>query len=124
MIGSIRKKIIVASRNSTLAEVRKHVLEEAVFTVLQISSINQIRDVCEQNKVALSMLGSSLPPAEKRRAALKIREHCKCPILELTQTGIAEVDNISRLYHHLSETPEDFVQTVVGLLSHRKKRIS
>jgi DNA-binding response OmpR family regulator len=122
MIGSIRKKIIVASRNSTLAEVRKHVLEEAVFTVLQISSINQIRDVCEQNKVALSMLGSSLPPAEKRRAALKIREHCKCPILELTQSGI--VDNISRLYHHLSETPEDFVQTVVGLLSHRKKRIS
>jgi hypothetical protein len=98
------------------------VLGGAGFTVLQISSINQIRDVCEQNKVALSVLGSSLPPAEKRRAALKIREHCKCPILELTQSGI--VDNISRLYHHLSETPEDFVQTVVGLLSRRKKRIT
>jgi DNA-binding response OmpR family regulator len=109
-------RIIVASRDPKLADVRKAVLERAGFTVVAASDSETVEKTCTDGKVGLVMIGYSVPPSEKRRIWRAAREKCQAPILELYRKGAPEIVE-QHVYHHQSETPEDFLDLVMTLTS-------
>jgi len=109
-----KKTVLVFSRHPELADVRKHVLEQAGFEVVSISEPERIEEACR--KISLVLVGYSLTPAEKRRVAAEAIKFCKCPILELWDSEPPRVRIDHRIFDHYSLTPEDFLQTVQSLL--------
>ncbi len=109
--------VLVVSHNPRLADVRKHVLEEAGFKVIPASDPDTVRTSCEANKIGLVLIGYSLSPAEKRRVWYAARQACKTPILELYESGKPELVDSHALYSHQSHTPEDFLEAVHHILS-------
>ena len=112
-----RHSVLVASRDSKLADVRKTVLEDAGFEVVPVTDLNALREACEKHKISLIMIGYSLPPSEKRRIWDTAREVCNVPILELYENGKAELIESHALFTHESRTPEDFLSAVIKILN-------
>jgi DNA-binding NtrC family response regulator len=110
------KTVLVISHDPRLADVRKSVLEAAGYEVLSVSNLTDIETTCKNKKVHLTMIGYSLPPAEKRRMFMEAREHCKTPVLELYQNGKPELMEESHISSHLAKVPEDFLEAVNALL--------
>jgi hypothetical protein len=48
-----KKTVLVVSRHPELADVRKHVLEEAGFKVASISEPERIEEACRDHKISL-----------------------------------------------------------------------
>lgn len=108
--------MLVVSRHPELADVRKHILEQAGFDVVPINEPESLEETCRNYKISLVLVGYSLTPAEKRRVAAEAITFCKCPILELWDSEPPRVRVDHRIFDHYSRTPEDFVQTVQSLL--------
>jgi len=111
-----KKTVLVVSRHPELADVRKHVLEQAGFEVMSIGETERIEESCRNHKISLVLVGYSLTPADKRRVAAETLKFCKCPIIELWDSEPPRVRFDHRIFDHYSLTPEDFLQTVQTLL--------
>ncbi|HVH85172.1 MAG TPA: hypothetical protein VM912_00490 [Terriglobales bacterium] len=111
-----REKILVVSRDPRLADVRKTVLENAGFAVIPATAENATEEVRKCEHLRLIMLGYSVPPAEKRRVWVAVREHCNVPILELHHNGTPDLME-QDVFAHLARQPDDFLDSVRKLLS-------
>jgi DNA-binding response OmpR family regulator len=107
--------ILVASWDPILAELRKTILENEGFAVLQAKGSAGVRALCKKKKVNLVVIGYSVPPSEKRRVWVEARKFCKAPILELLRGGETELIE-SNVFAHESRTPDDFVKSVRTVL--------
>jgi len=107
--------ILVASWDPILAELRKTILENEGFAVLQAKGSAGVRALCKKKKVNLVVIGYSVPPSEKRRVWAEARKFCKVPILELLRGGETELIE-SNVFAHESRTPDDFVKSVRTVL--------
>ena len=83
---SPRKAVLVASRDPHLADVRRRVLEKAGFRVFAATKVEQIEKTCREKRIALVLVGYSVPPSDKRRFFSEVRKHCKTPVLKLFGT--------------------------------------
>ena len=110
-----KPKIIVASRDPKLADVRKKILENAGFNVIPVSDSPAVEDLCSKYEVKLVMLGYSLPPAHKRRIWHIARKKCNAPILELYRKGKPELME-QNVFFHQAQRPDDFLDRVQELL--------
>ena len=107
--------ILVASWDPILAELRKTILENEGFAVLQAKGSAGVRALCKKKKVNLVVIGYSVPPSEKRRVWAEARKFCKVPILELLRGGETELIE-SNVFAHESRTPDDLVKSVRTVL--------
>jgi DNA-binding response OmpR family regulator len=107
--------ILVASWNPILAELRKTILENEGFAVLQTKGSSRVGELCRKKKVNLVLIGYSVPPSEKRRIWVEARKFCKAPILELLRSGETELIE-SNVFAHESRTPDDLVKSVRTVL--------
>ena len=110
-----KPKIIVASHDPSLADVRKRVLENAGFYVIPVSDSPAVEKLCSKHKVQLIMLGYSLPPDQKRKIWHSARKKCNAPILELHQKGKPELLE-QNVFFHEAHRPDDFLDRVQELL--------
>jgi DNA-binding response OmpR family regulator len=109
--------VLVCSRHPDLADVRQRVLEKAGFQVINATDLISIREACKKHKIALIMIGYSLPPAEKRRVWHEAHESCyQIPILELYESGKPELMAGNALFTEEARTPEDFLEAVHKIL--------
>jgi hypothetical protein len=115
-VAMAKKTVLVVSRHPELADVRKHVLEQAGFEVVSINEPESLEEACRNHKISLVLVGYSLTPTEKRRVAAEAITFCKCPILELWDSEPPRVRIHHRIFDHYSLTPEDFLQIVQSLL--------
>ena len=113
-----KDRILVVSHDPGLADVRRKVLENAGFEVLTATDPNVIQATCASHKPRLVMIGYSLQPSEKRRVWAAVKEHCEVPVLELHREGGPEL--ISPDFSHESLAPDDFLATVMKILSRGK----
>jgi DNA-binding response OmpR family regulator len=113
-----KDKILVVSRDPGLADVRRKVLERAGFEVLTATDPKVIQATCATHKPRLVMIGYSLQPSEKRRVWAAVKEHCEVPVLELHRESGPEL--ISPDFSHESLAPDDFLATVMKILSRGK----
>ena len=109
-----RYKILVVSHDSHLADVRRDVLVNAGFEVLEARDSRTVKKACTEHRLRLVMVGHSLPPAEKRRVWAEVREHYKIPVLELHEKSEPEL--MAPAYFHESVTPDDFLTAVIRIL--------
>jgi DNA-binding response OmpR family regulator len=109
-----RDKILVVSHDSHLADVRRNLLENAGFEVLEARDSRTVKKTCTEHRLRLVMVGHSLPPAEKRRVWAEVREHYKIPVLELHKEGQPEL--MAPAHIHESLTPDDFLTAVMRIL--------
>lgn len=115
-----KDRILVVSHDPGLADVRRKVLEKAGFEVLAATDPNVIQATCASHKPRLVMIGYSLQPSEKRRVWAAVKEHCEVPVLELHRESGPEL--ISPDFSHESLAPDDFLATVMKILSSGKGR--
>jgi len=108
--------ILVASWDPVLEAARKRVLESAGYEVLLARGSNGVRKVCEKRRVSLVVIGYSLPPSEKRRVWSEARAVCKTPILQLYRGSKPELMELTALFAHQTNAPDDFVRTVQDIL--------
>ena len=103
----MRKKdvILVVSHDPERADVRRQRLEAAGYDVLPAMDIQAVRKACENNAIDLAVIGHSLPPAEKRRVWLQIRELCgpRVPVLELRDNERPSIADSTVIPHHPEE---------------------
>ena len=111
----VRPKIIVASRDPVLADMRRTILENAGFNVIPVSDPSTLEELCRKQKVSLVMLGYSLPPAQKRQIWHTARKKCNAPILELHKKGKPELLE-QNVFFHEAQRPDDFLDRVKELL--------
>ena len=114
---STRKAVLVASRDPHLADVRRRVLEKAGFLVFAATKVEQIEKTCREKKIALVLVGPSVPPSDERRFFSEARKHCKTPILELFGNGRPELVDESRIYIHQANEPDDFLEAVLAIIA-------
>ena len=113
---SPRKAVLVASRDPHLADVRRRVLEKAGFRVFAATKVEQIEKTCREKRIALVLVGYSVPPSDKRRFFSEVRKHCKTPVLELFGIGRPELVEESRTFTHQSQKPDDFLEAVLSIM--------
>lgn len=113
-----RPAILVASRDPSLADVRKRVLERAGFLVITASDSETVSKTCTERKILLLMLGYSLAPSDKRRIWKIAREVCQVPILELYRKGDPELVD-QNVHYHEAFAPDDFIEKVLQLTRNR-----
>src|SRR5579864_2362398 len=111
------KTILIASRDPALTIARKRALEAAGYHVIAVKNLAQVARNCQTHEIDLVLLGSSLPPAQKRRFWAESRKNCRTPILELFSGAPPELMDESRTYVHRSRTPADFIEAVQAILS-------
>ena len=116
---TLKPKIIVASHDPVLADVRKQLLESAGFYVIPVTDSPTVEELCRKHKVKLIMLGYSLPPAEKRRIWHSARTKCNAPILELYHKGKPELVE-QNVFSHEAQRSDDFLDRVQQLLRSAK----
>lgn len=109
-----RDKILVVSHDSHLADVRRDVLLNAGFEVLEARDSRTVKKTCTEHRLRLVMVGHSLPPSEKRRVWAEVREHYQVPVLELHKESEPEL--MAPAYFHESVTPDDFLTAVMRIL--------
>ena len=113
--SSSREVILVVSRDEKLADVRKTVLEAAGFEVIPAQDAGAVRAACRLPSLKLVMLGHSLLPSEKRKVWFEVKKLCTVPVLELHQNEKPELK--SPAYFHQSQAADDFLRTVMRILS-------
>ena len=114
MVPSPEATILVVSKDPSLADIRRSVLEAAGYNVINATSRSAIRDICKRKKPRLVLIGYSLPPSDKRHVWDEARKSCKVPILELHRKGKPEL--MPPAFFHESHTPDDFISAVKELL--------
>ena len=108
--------ILVVSHDLELADVRKRRLQQAGYEVVSAMDVQSIRAACFSGRVRLAVIGYSLPPAEKRRAALEVRQGCgtRTPILLLGRgQKIADVVEMD----HNSDQTDSFTEHIRRILA-------
>ena len=110
-----RKTILFASLNPALTDFRKRVLEAAGYRVIAINTIAEIARRCQNHKIDLVLIGSSLSSGEKRKFWAESRNLCSL-ILELYSAGPPELMDDTRTYVHHTVTSVDFVEAVQAVL--------
>ena len=83
--------------------------------MLQAKGGTGVRNLCKKKKIALVLIGYSLPASEKRKVWVEARKVCKPPILQLYQGAVPELVE-SNAFAHESQTPDDFVKSVRAVL--------
>jgi hypothetical protein len=65
-------------------------------------NMQDVREACETQPIRLAVIGHSLPPAEKRRVWLEVRQRCggHVPILELRSDESATVADSTVISHY------------------------
>ena len=111
-VRPLKPSILVVSKDSGLADVRKQTLEAAGFNVINALDYPSVKHACETETISLVMIGYSLPPSEKRRVWQLAREVCKTPILELYDTGEPSLMESHALFSHQSLAPDDFIEAI------------
>jgi len=114
--------ILVASSDPALTEWKKLVLEGAGYVVIAATAIEQIPRICQEHKIDLLLLGSSLSPAEKRKFWLEARSNCRSPVLELYGSGAPELIDELHTHLHASHPASDFVKAVRAILDQQRRR--
>jgi DNA-binding response OmpR family regulator len=114
---SPRKAVLVASRDPHLADVRRRVLEKAGFLVFAATNVEHIQKICQEKRIALVLVGYSVPPSDKRRFFTEARKYCKTPVLELFDTGKPELVEESRIFTHQAFKPDDFLEAVLAIVA-------
>jgi CheY-like chemotaxis protein len=118
LVMTEKEKILVVSRDPSLADVRRKVLEQAGFEVLAATDSTAIPSTCAVHKPRLVMLGYSLLPSEKRRVWAAVKEHCTAPILELHKKKGPEL--LSPTFFHESVAADDFLSSVMRIVGRGK----
>lgn len=85
-----KRKILVVSRNPTLAKIRKTVCEGAGFTVIAATNDSAVEPACRKG-IEFVLVGYSVAPSDKRRVWAKSRQYSDVPILELQRSGNPEL---------------------------------
>lgn len=106
----------MASLDPALTGVRTRVLEAAGNSVIVATKISEIATGVLKRKVDLVLIGSSLPPAEKRKFWAECRHWCTL-ILELYGDGPPELMDDTRTYVHHAVTSVDFLEAVQAVLT-------
>jgi DNA-binding response OmpR family regulator len=115
---TVQQKILVVSHDPHLADVRKDILELAGFEVLAAHNFKDVQEACKK-KPDLVMIGYSLPPAEKRRVWVEVRENCNAPVLELHETqgpSLMADAFMADAFFHQAAAPDDFLSAVKRIL--------
>jgi len=92
------------------------VLQAAGYSVIPVDQIAQIAIGCRDREIDLVLIGSSLPPAEKRKFWAESRIYCSSVLLELYSSGPPELMDDLRTYVHHPVTSVDFVEAVRAIL--------
>jgi DNA-binding NtrC family response regulator len=111
-------KIVLVSRDPDLTDIRKRVLENAGFAVIDATDESAVTQACSRERVRLILLGQSLSPSEKRQIWVATKAQCKVPILELYHRGKPELLEQNVFTHH-SQQPDDFLDSVRNALSEK-----
>ena len=116
--SDLQATILVASHDTQLADVRKTVLEGAGYLVIPASNLLEIQAACDTSHIKLAIVGHSLPPKERRRVGLEIRQVCgvSTPILELHDGEGPTLADLAATKGHLSQEGDDFLEKVRELL--------
>ncbi len=112
-----KKTILLASLDPVLTKLRKLGLEAAGYRVIVVNTIPKVASGCRHHKIDLVLIGSSLPPAEKRKFWAEFRNQCSSLILELYGDGPPELMDDIRTYVHHPVTAVDFVEAVRAILT-------
>lgn len=115
------KTILIASSDPALTQWKKLVLEGAGYLVIAATAIEQIPRICEEHKIDLLVLGSSLSPAEKRKFWREARSNCRSPVLELHGSGAPELMDEMHTHLHVSHPASDFVKAVGAILDQQRR---
>jgi DNA-binding response OmpR family regulator len=108
-------KIVLVSRDPSLTDVRKRVLEDAGFAVTHAIDESGVQQACSHGRVRLILIGASLSPAEKRRVWAAVKAQGSVPILELYHRGSPELLE-QNVFTHQSQKPDDFLDSVRNVL--------
>lgn len=108
-----KRKILIVSRNPTLAHIRKRVCERAGFRVIAATNDSAVEPACRSG-IELILIGYSVAPSDKRRVWAKSRQCSDVPIMELQRSGNPEL--IERnLFAEESKLANDFLILVQKL---------
>jgi CheY-like chemotaxis protein len=96
-----KKLILVVSHDPQHADVRKRRLEEAGYEVVEAMDIQAVQKACASRKIDLTVVGHSLPPAEKRRVSSVVRQSCgnSAPIIQLSANELASLVDSTVIDH-------------------------
>lgn len=111
-----QKKIVLVSRDPNRTDVRKRVLEDAGFLVIDAADESDVQQACSRERVRLILVGASLSPSEKRRVWVAAKAQCNVPMLELYHRGRPELLEQNVFTHH-SQKPDDFLDSVRNVLN-------
>ncbi len=80
--------VLCTGNDYALLATRKLILEQAGHTVVSVSSTQAVIEACDRQQFQVAVVGQSISPSEKRRAALLIRQYCPAiRLLELYTAG-------------------------------------
>ncbi|HYX52096.1 MAG TPA: hypothetical protein VE783_01510 [Candidatus Limnocylindrales bacterium] len=113
-----KNTVMIVSLDRPLGDRRKQALEKAGIPAFVVYEVEGVSSACNQHHPRAVVFGRSLPPAEKRRAWLQVRNACHVPIIELFEHDVPE--EMPAAYLHQLATPDDFVDTVKKLLKRRR----
>jgi CheY-like chemotaxis protein len=117
-----KKTVMVASRHPHLQDVRKRVLEQAGYQVINIRTPEEVEEACKNHKIDLAVIGYSIATAHKPLIAAEVLKFCKCPIVELWDREPPRLRRVEgSVFDHFSLTPEDFLQAVQSILGGSSK---
>lgn len=108
-----KRKILIVSRNPTLAQFRKTVCEGAGFTVIAATNDGAVESAC-RNGIEFILVGYSVAPSDKRRVWAKSRQCSDVPILELQRSGNPELME-RNVFAQESKCAHDFLMLVQKL---------
>lgn len=103
-------KVLVVSRNPSLAKVRKAILEGAGFTVIAATDDKAVGRAYSDG-IELILLGYSVTPSDRRRVWAKSRQYRNVPILELRKGGAPELLE-RNAFAHESKRAHEFLKSV------------
>jgi len=107
--------ILLASRDPSLTDVRKRVLEDAGFAVILATDGDAVHLACSRERVRLIVLGQSLLPSDKRRIWVAAKANRNVPILELYRDGRPELLD-QNVFTHQTQKMDDFLNSVRNVL--------
>jgi CheY-like chemotaxis protein len=117
MSGLVAKRtILLASHDPALTDLRKRLLEAAGYFVIVAKTTSELASRCQHHKIDLVLIGSSLPPVEKRKFGAQSRKQCGL-VLELYTDGPPELMDDTRAYVHHAVTSVDFLEAVRAVLT-------
>ncbi|HEX2331041.1 MAG TPA: hypothetical protein VHN74_20120 [Candidatus Angelobacter sp.] len=120
--GNLRERrkntVMIVSLDRQLGRKRQQALERAGIPAVVVHAVDTLGLECTRHRPRAVVFGRSLPPAEKRRAWLQVRNSYQVPIIELFEH---EAPNLMpSAYLHELGAADDFVDTVKKLLKRHR----